>query len=456
MTKNKTSSLVTIASFLVFELLAFAAFSLANSIFLYAVVGFAVFALLFLGTSLQLKNKGFTDFAIFVIPCVLYGVLLLISPFSANFDAMTYIFVIIATVSFSAVGAYMRANKEFKLSTAFIVIYGALAALVLISFGWNMIQFEPFYTIKYANAYSYYDGQISSVSIGNMAYFLIGFQFQKVSVEYFSLFPSLLTTSVIALFFLKPKENKKISLVYLLYTIIGFLPLILMPNKLVLITDVALLILYTLIYSFLFFVKNKVKTGKIFLIVLGSLIGFGVLFLILNANVSIGFIQNNPLLNRIFNTNRLAAPIRHIFGTVLSGGQIFGYEPYSISYDYISSSSFIFDNFMMSGLFGGLLIIFIIAWGARSLYQMCVKSNISLQNKTLICAFVIAFFGYSLINYDMQPYVLYSNYIPFFLSGPFFVVLFLIGYSFKLKIATEKEEQVENSEDNLEEKEINI
>ena len=452
-TKSKTTSLITIATFLVFELLAFAAFSLANSLTLYAIIGFALLALLFIGTSIQIKHKGFTDLAIFVVPLILYGIFLIVSPFSQVLDSMTTTLAFVAFLSFTAVGAYMRLNQDFKISTALLVIYGALALLVLISFGWTMIQFQPFYTITYANSYLYYDGEVSTSPIGEIAYFLIGFSFHKVSIEYFSLFPSILSTAVVALFFINPKEQKKTFIAYCVYAIVGIFPLIMMPTLMTGLTDICLIILYVLVFIFTKVIKNPSKIVKYCLVIGGSLIGLLFLIVLINANAPISFFSSNAFLNKLFNTNHVVAGFNEILKGVFSSN-ILGFIGYT-------SNSILFDNFMMSGLLGGLLFIFAMVWGIISLYKMCKLSNISVECKALIVCFVAAFLGYSLINYDMQPYLYYQNFIPFFASGPFLIVLFFMGYSFKLKYQneTQKEEKAEEqipSSDVVQSEEFNI
>jgi hypothetical protein len=279
-----------------------------------------------------------------------------------------------------------------------------------------------------------------------MAYVLMGFEFQKVSIEFFTLFPSLLTTSVVALFFISPKKETKVFIAYALMALLGFIVLILTPTKKTLLTDAALMVLYTFIYFFVFFVKNKQKVAKIGLITLGSIIGILVLFVTLNGAYSFDFVKSNLLTHKIFNANGLVAPINTILEQTLKNGFFFGYNPYEVYTDTLvaTSNSFLFDNFMMSGVLGAVLFLFTICWGIYSIYQMCIKSNVSLQNKTLIITFIVGYFGYCLINYDMAPYIYYSNFIPFFISGPFFIVLFLFGYSFKLKAQEVKEESEEN------------
>jgi hypothetical protein len=59
------------------------------------------------------------------------------------------------------------------------------------------------------------------------------------------------------------------------------------------------------------------------------------------------------------------------------------------------------------------------------------------------------FFAYSILNYDSQPYINYSNYIPFYMSGPFLISVFLISLTFKDAYGTKVSEPVEEvKEDN--------
>ena len=100
-----------------------------------------------------------------------------------------------------------------------------------------MIYYVPFYTLIYKDYYTFYNGKPSPAPIGKTAYMLFGFQVQEVSTTYWSLFPTLLSTSVIALFFIKYKENKKIFILYACFAALGFISLLFTISKMALISD---------------------------------------------------------------------------------------------------------------------------------------------------------------------------------------------------------------------------
>ena len=96
-----------------------------------------------------------------------------------------------------------------------------------------------------------------------MAMGLIGFSFEEISIEYYLMFPTILLTSAIFLFYIKYKENRKLFVIYLTYTIIATLAIILSFTKInfLFIFVVALLVTYFLLYHF-----GKIKP-KIFKII---------------------------------------------------------------------------------------------------------------------------------------------------------------------------------------------
>jgi hypothetical protein len=223
-----------------------------------------------------------------------------------------------------------------------------------------------------------------------------------------------------------------------------------MPTTKTLITDAGLVLLYLLVFVFTKFVKNIDKIVKYCLIIGGSLIGALFIVVFINANFEIGFFKTIPLLNKIFNTNHLASSYNLILKDIFSTNKILGTYPL----DPTTSNSILFDNFMMAGLIGGLAFIFFICWGIYSLYRMCTTSDVLKTNKALIVTFTAALLGYALINYDMQPYLYYQNFIPIYISGPFLIVLFFFGYSFNIKFNEQKEPTATDEEEEV--KEITI
>lgn len=432
--KSKKGAGVTIALFLM-ETLAFVSFSLGNSYYLYALIGTLVLLGVIGFSDIKFSKKGYTTVLSFAIPLVIFGVLNFTSGFSRYFDSITNIFVPVGLAAFAALGYVSNELNGFTLKKAFLFIYGALAILTFINLFYNMIQFVPFYTITFANRYLYYDGLPSPLPIGQIAYFLLGFNFMEVTVEFFALFPSLLSTAVIALFFIDRKKDKKLFVIYAVFAAIGILSLVIMPTKLTLISTFLIAIAIILV---LLFAKNKINI-KIFknVAIVGAAL-FLVLFVFtyLNANMNFSFVANNPLLNKIFNANALAVKYNAILKDMFSSGKFLGYnfeEFFDLGVDIGVSNSWIFDNFIFSGVLGAIAFIAALIFGGRSIYLYCKNSKESTVYKALLVAFVVTFVIYSGTVYDSQPYVYYMNFIPYYMCGPFLVVIFLIGHTTNIK-----------------------
>ena len=449
---KKTSSSIIILSFLVLEVLAFVGFSLGSSFPLYAIVGIATFCLILFLTNVQLKKEGLTSFATFLIPLFIFGLLCVVSGFSGYFDMTTNIFIPISFLAFSGIGYFATQFKEFKLKNALLVIYSSIALLTLISYFYNMIQFVPFYTIIYRNSYIVYDGLPSSVAIGKMAYMLVGFSFKEVLVEHFAIFPSLLLTAGACLFFINPKKSPKIFALYTSFAVFGAIVLITMPTIMTLISTfmIACATLVLVLYLKGEISKKIIKYGAIGV---GALLAVLFLVAFLNANGYLPFVASNPLLNKIFNSNRLAIPFNFILSHVLN---VFGFFGNHFGYFYEHgvqghiglSNSWLFDNFVYAGILGWVLFLVAVFFAGKSIVKFINSDEENKMEKALLVAFVLGFGLYAIFSYESQPYVNYSNFTPYYMSGPFLICLFLIGYTFKSKeiTVTQKEESAEVNE----------
>ncbi len=435
---KKTSALSTIGSFLLLEILAFVAFGLSGSYIAYALLGAAILIIMAIAHFKQINSEGLSSVLLFIFPLVIFGLCNALGGFaSGNGENIFFrILIPIGFLCFAGVGYLSSLADDFSINTALLVIYGALALVVLISFGYTMIQYVPFYTLIYGDEYIFYDGSKASESIGNTAYFLLGFKLQEVSVSYFSLFPSVLSTAVIALFFISPKENKRNFILYCIYAAIGIIALIFTPTKMTLITDVCIILAILII---VLFGKNHIKSKvfSIIMIVFAVLFGLGLLVFVLNSqswsflSSFQSFIANNYLLNRIFNANGLAVNYNMILSNIFVSGALIGYYPIDAYGNYVpNSNSILFDTFITSGIIGFIFLVVALIFAGMAVVRYYKNSGDKLCDKSLILGFLVVFFGYSIVNYDMQPYVYYSNFIPFYENGLFLVALFLIGYVF--------------------------
>ena len=463
MNKEKTLSIIsTVGMFLLLEVLTFVSFGLSNSYIVYTFIGLAVAILLFVAHFHIVKKEGFSSLIVFLIPVFLLGIVTALSVFNKSLETSIFLRILtpIGFIAFAALGYLSTINKGFKISTALMLIYGGLALYVLISYFVTMVQYVPFYTITYRNSYIYYNGSKALLPIGSMAYVLNGFSLHEASVAYFSLFPSVLSTAVIALLFISPKKETKKFVLYAIYAFIGIIALITMPTKFTILTDVLLLIAIVLI---ILFGKKKINSlifGRV-LLVISILFLLAFIVLIINAQSSWGFVQGfrnlitkSSLLNRIFNTNGLASRYNLILNECFSFGNWLGFIPgpgtsveykyMTFAYDNIMSDSIIFDTILFSGVFGLAIFIVLLVFIVRAFMRYYKNSNDEIVEKSLIAGFLISFFGYSFVNYDSYPFIFYSDFKPYYLNGLFLVSLFFFGYTYRK--ANEKPIEEENQQ----------
>ena len=460
--EEKKKSYRNVLIFFVLELLAFVSFNLANMFVLFSALAFVLLAAMFLLNYENIKRGEGLSFLIFIIPLILYVVLNMFSVFNReNYGIFNNLLVGIGLLAFVSIGYLTRYVKGFKIIHALTVVYGGLAVLLAISFIYSMVRYVPFYTILYNGQYIYYEG--SRTTVYDSIKFLMGFDFQDVSIQYFSIFSTMLFTSVIGLRFLKFKENRKLYYLYIAYSLLGFICLLFTINKYRLISDVLVLISILLIM----FVPKKEAPNWLKTVGYGvlGLVGVLVIVYFVNAQSGWGFtsglrnlIAGNSLLNKIFNTNYYSRAFKEALDGCLMPSKWLGFivNPYVDTS--LPSNSFLFDNIMVTGTIGSIAFMVFLFFVIRNYIRYYKESGDNLAEKNLILAFISIFFIYSLTSLSIQPYKNYSNYITMSQNPVFLLVLFFIGYIFtdykKVKIVEKEEKVVEDIKD-VEIKEIN-
>ena len=444
-----------VVSFLALEIIAFISFSLGNSYIFYSIIGIALFVLLLLVTFGQIKKEGYPTFAFFLIPLLSFGLFSIISHFTkdTNFAMPSGgLFLIpFGLVVFPSCGYLLAHEKTFSISKALLVIYSAIGAYVFINFIGTMIQFAPFHTLRYADKYLFYNGEITSVPVGKMAYALIGFKFAEVSLEYYLMYPLILLTSSIFLFFIKPKENKKLFITYACLSGLGLVAFLFSISKLA-----AIVLLVMAYLGFLIVATGKKKLDVKFIsivsIIMASVLIIVLILFVLNAQAIAGkpltgiqsFISGNSYLNSVFNTNKYAKLFNIAADGIFSKYKINGImtgsvDGYTNTYDFFEhfglkaiypTNSVFFDTIITSGTIGLLFFIMTIGAITYTLYKYCKNSSDSVENKAVITAFITIFMVYSLGGFDMSPMVFKSDLYPFYMNNLFLICLILIGYAF--------------------------
>lgn len=461
---NQTSkiSVGNIISFFLIEVLMLISFNLSGNMILYGSLMLLTLVLIIAFGYKEIKTKGMSTFFFFLIPLLCYGLLSILSGFtkdslSAISNPAIRVFTMIGFLTFSSVGYLSIQVPGFKIKNILLGIYCALGLYVLINLLITMIQFSPFYPLIYKGYYFYYDGAITSKNLGEIAYALIGFENKEVSLSYFTLFASLLSTAVVGLFFIDRKEEKRTFIAYAILGGIGVLALLLTPSKMSLITDFALIV--TLLFVVL---SKKVKwnTKIVKRVVIAIAIVLGILFLlfVLNAQENVSglkglqnAIASVPLLNKLFNTNGLSASYKNVISHLTVSGLMNGFQPgyYDLgSYEkgFFLSGSWLFDNVMVSGVFGQLFFIITIVIGFKFLFIYFNKSNDEDSVKALIVSYVLIFFVITLLNYDSLPYIFSDKTVPMYLLAPFMICVFFFGYAIARNVESENNKEVIDDE----------
>ena len=436
----------TVLAFLSLEVLAFIGFNLGHSFLLFAILSLVLAGLLVAVTFRQIKKDGLTTYLFFLFPLVIFGLLTALNGFNyysiGAIGTANSVFVPIAFLGIGLSGFLTSYLKQFKIKYALLVIYCSLGLFVLINLLITMIYYVPFYTLIYRDYYIFYDGRPSPVSIGEMAYMLYGFRFREVSLFYWSLYPSILMTAVIPLFFIKFKENKREFLIYAGLAFIAFLSLLFTISKITLVTDLVLILGIALIIVGAKF-KNARSILNVMMITLGAIALVVILVMFVNAQSSWGFtsglrgiISSNHLLDRVFNNNRYSAAVDVIFQDLFTSFKLFGCPVGGIFSDYpnnvpqILSGIWLFDNLMSSGLFGSFFFMAALVIGIRRLFKYLNKGTDEEYIRFLIAGFVLGFLVISLILFDAYPLIYSENMAPFYIVAPLLIVVFLLGYTF--------------------------
>ena len=468
-------------TFLCLEILAMVSFSLGGSFVFFAILSIVIVLLIALVTYKEIKLDKISSIGIFLFPLLLFAVISCLSyfrydPYFILGNSPVLILVPLTLICFASAGYLVNLTGCFKIRHALIIIYSAIALLTFINLLVTMIQFVPFYSLKYNNYYYYYNGVPSPSPIGQMAYFLMGFSMTEVSLAYFSFYPMILLTAFLPLGHRSFKQDRKLYLLFIAFGLLGLVSLILTINKVTLLMLFGVSILIGIIAIVDKFNINR-KALKYTALGFGALVAFGFIILVLNAQDSVGhsmridFLRklttSNALLNRLFNSNRFfsaydsildglfasatvegSSHLLKLFGFPINGGYVdlFG----AMTWKLTDSNSFLFDSFFTSGLFGVLFLIALLAVGITKVIRYYNYSDDSQRDKVMVLGFVIISLAYALVNFDSTPYIFSKTVVPFYLNNIFFIDLFLMGYcTFKSVKPVEVKVEVNENEEQI-------
>lgn len=435
---------IVVATFLSLEVFAFIAFSFGNSFILFGALSLALMILLIIFSIKEINVDGMSNVAILFLPLFLYVLLTALGIYSKyhiftnDFNIAEVVFVPIGIISIAMCGYLLSLNKTFKLKTFFIVIYSALGFLVLLNLLVNLVNFGFFYPWIYKGYYMYFGGLRSSTPVHEMAYVLEGFSFIETKMEHYALYPLLLLSSSFFLFYTSIKEEKKLFILYVSYTALGLLSILFVPS---LVELIGILIIAS-IDLLLFFAKRYEKVKKItkyvgIAILILFILGMSFFFLIHQSfAASLGsFVKNNPLLNKLFVTNRFVSPFVPMIENLFLYNRFFGYYETHltevVTKEAHLSGSYVFDNLMTSGVIGAFAFLFILLLAIKGFGKYLFKvDEEEFRYKGMLFIFFASFYLYSLLYSDGEYGIFYSITKPIYMTGPFMLTIFMIFYSY--------------------------
>ena len=270
--KNKS-----ILTFLILEIIALTAFNFGNLSHIFGIAG-GVLAIagVFFVINIEKDTKSLWPI---LIPVALLLVISLwgsLNAFSKGFSLTSNIGLALSLPAFFLLGFVLKRLNDVKTKTVLLVVGGALGLLTLFGLFSTLIEYGFFYTLIYKSTPNYYYNGIP-YDVTKEMYWLNGFGFTEVFIEYGSLCAMLCASFLVGLLFLSPKKDRNEFIICSLIGGVGLLTLFVLPNF------KALLIL---VIASLFAFINKCpwkqeKVKKIAGISFVSILGLGVLFFLI-------------------------------------------------------------------------------------------------------------------------------------------------------------------------------
>ena len=430
--KNKS-----IITFLILEIVALTAFNFGNISYIFGIAGavLAVVSFLFV-VGINWRN----NYLWILLPV---GILLVISIFGSfnkygtmfgeSVGKISNISLLVSLPSFLLLGFAVRKMNDVKPKTVLFVVGGGLAAVTLFGFFSTLILYGPFYSLIYKNTPNYYYHGMP-YDVTKEMFWLSGFEFTEVYIEYGSLFALLCGSFLPGLLFISPKKERNDFIICALIGGIGVLTLLLIPNfkaliLLVLTSSVAFIIKYLKKHQL---VKNIIAISFACIVLLGL-----VFFDLTLINAANGF-KFSGTLERVFENNYIMSKTLPILEKVFrkENGKFINLINFKSDADLVSifsKESNIFEIELLKevGLFGTILFIGFVLIMGYFVYRYLRKTNDSEMVKAPLVIMILNFFIFESIYFTMSNAPHNDNaFSPFLRSSSLLVVLFVLGYTF--------------------------
>lgn len=425
--------------FLFMEILALVAINLGDFSEIWVILGFlgAIFLIPYV---ILFEKKDKLALLLFTIPFILYIAFTAFSRFFiTNSNILSILVSFVGPLSFIFAGISLKQDKDFKMETALLVLFGALAFITSISLIVTLANYGPFYAQIYAGRYIYYDGEMLLLSHIGLWISQIT-NAQMMSIDFVNVYALVLASCLPALLFISPRKNLKRFVLFAIFGGLGLLTLIFTPSfKPLIVLFVGLL--FALYVRFV--KKNNIGRWIINVLAILALALFLIVFVILIMNAQSGnsfeslksFISSNGLLNYLFNENRYAQNIKLVldFSNNISNfnnGGVIGFLFGSTRTYGQGTGSFIFDVINEAGFFAFISLITFIVFAFISLQRYLRFGKGPMHVKMMIVLFVASYFVYTLFFYHSIPYTVEGRYMSYSTFPLTLVAFFFIGYSF--------------------------
>ena len=434
--KNKS-----IITFLILEVVVLTAFNFGNVSQIFGIAG-AVLAILgfffVYGTTKEKKT---------LLPILIpIGLLLVISligslnAFSKGFTVTSNISLLLSLPAFLALGFFLRKLNDVKPRTVLLVVGGAFAAITLFGLFSTLIEYGLFYKLIYKKTPNYYYDGIP-YDVTKEMFWLSGFEFGEVFIEYGCLFAILCSSFLPGLLFLSPKKDKQDFIICASIGGIGLLTLLVIPNFYAVII---LVVISSFAFIFKFLRKNE-KVLKILGISFVSLLGLALIFFIISMiNAAIGY-KLPGFLNRLFAQNRFMTNVTPVFEALFTkvGGKLvnfFGLTPTMLNEDitWLETNMFEVQLLKEVGLIGTLLFAAFLGISGWFMYHYLKKSEDHDYIKSIFVVMILVFFIYESFYFVISVAPHSESYQAFLRSPTLLTILFVLGYIFTSPLSKEE------------------
>lgn len=459
---NKLKEQDALLTFLVLECLAICAFALGNISYIFYILGIVVGGASIVLCFERFKGIDLKQLLLFAVPMFLLSAFVSFGKLLSN-HVFENILLFLSINIFLFMGIVARRFKGFKIELVLVVVGFAIALLILISMVYSWTQYGFFYAAIYKKTpIYYYNAELFDIT--KEGYWLVGFSFKEMNLNYTSTFAIILACYLLGLLFISPKEDKKTFYMFLAIGLVGVIYLLTIPNFkafIFLIPAIAIALYYR-------FVKDQKKFTTILDYVLlgiaGLLIIFFVIALLNAAGTGIASkIEANRILNRIFNSNRIMTNVNPILWQASYKYNLFGFvtvhNPDQMTYiqfeeleDVIVTNSEMFEIELIKegGLFTVPLIVAVVVVTYIFGKKYLLDSKDSPFGKVVLVSVLATVFVYLTFENEIFPIIHdNTNYYSFFRNPLILTLISLIGMLFPYHPVIEEPvlEQNENVED---------